>query len=91
MVLAKAQAPKFDPSLPTTEAEIEAATEAVMREMAAEGAARVERHERGHDIHMTPSQTKERDPDPRWDLREQGRGPERGPSVGDDGAKRPLR
>jgi hypothetical protein len=55
---AKIQAPQFDPSLPTTRAEIEAAQEAVLQEMAAEDPARVEHHEQGRKILMTSSQTK---------------------------------
>lgn len=55
---AKAQVPKFDPSLPVTAAEIEAAMEATMQEMIAEGPGRIERDAGRKTIHMTPSQAK---------------------------------
>ncbi len=55
---AKAMLPKFDPSLPTTVAEIEAAMEALTDAVATEPGGRVEHSESGKRIFLTPSQAK---------------------------------
>jgi Domain of unknown function (DUF4263) len=56
MPVAKAQAPRFDPTLPTTKAAIEAEIEQLLPQMLEAPALKVERHEEGRTIYLSPPQ-----------------------------------